>query len=176
MDLRRAQTARKEAPSNASERAEALRRALARPIPEPSAAARRAGETLEFVIEGIPVSGNNRGPNGDRWRARVTASVAAALPDGFRPFEGEAAAVIVYFHEGPCALDTDNIAKHTLDGLSGLVYADDRILSQVILRRTDQGPGLDLEDPPPLVAEWLGRAPDFVYVRIDPPPPHERMP
>ncbi len=131
---------------------------------------------FECVIEGLPVSANNDRKAARRWRQRV-AETAAGFLSGWRfRSEGDLAALIVLFHTGPFRLDTDNIPKHVLDALTGLVYRDDRMITQVIARRTRQGPGFVLTDPPPLVAAHLGACSHFVYVRIGDGPDHGAMP
>lgn len=131
---------------------------------------------FEFVVEGIPVSANNDRPAARQWKARVGTAAACYLRGwGFRD-TGELSALMVLFHTGPYACDTDNIPKHVLDALTGVVFDDDDRVTQVVVRRTRQLPGLEIIDPPPLVATHLGLCSHFLYVRIEDGPDHSAMP
>ncbi len=131
--------------------------------------------SFEFVVEGIPVSANNDRRAARRWKERVGTAALGHL-DGwqFRD-EGELSALLVLFHTGPYACDTDNIPKHVLDALNGIVFDDDNRVTQVVVRRTRQVAGFELSDPPPLVAEYLGTSSHFLYVRIEDGPDHRFM-
>lgn len=133
---------------------------------------------FEFVVEGIPLSGNNKGPEAREWRRRVAEAAADALPGWRVPRRNDPdiSAVLMFFHTGPCAIDTDNIPKHVLDALKGLAYEDDRIIAQVIVRRTEQRGGFELVNPPPLLVRHLGVTPQLLYVKLCGPPDHDQMP
>ncbi len=89
--------------------------------------------------------------------------------------------LLVFFHAGEPPADLDNIAKSTLDGMSAIAFGDDRQIAQLVLRRTclDE-PGLSIEASTPALSSALEQAideqRDFVYVRLDPPPDHRRLP
>lgn len=133
---------------------------------------------FEFVVEGIPLSGNNRNPEAREWRRHVADAAIEALPGWRVPRRNDPdiSAVLMFFHTGPCAIDTDNIPKHVLDALKGIAYEDDRIIAQVTVRRTEQKGGFELINPPPLIVRHLGITPQFLYVKLCGPPRHEEMP
>ncbi len=136
----------------------------------------RAAATFEAIVEGIPVSGNNERRAARVWKQMV-AEAAAPFVGTWRFRErGELSALMVLFHTGSKHCDTDNIPKHVLDALQGLVYANDRQISQVVVRQTRQHAGFVVTDPPPLVAARLGEISDFLYVRIADGPVHGIMP
>ena len=51
--------------------------------------------------------------------------------DAESPFVGEVMVVITYYFKGG-ALDVDNMPKPILDALNGLVYADDRQITDLV--------------------------------------------
>ncbi len=133
------------------------------------------GTCLEFIVEGIPVSANNDRRAARRWKERVGIAALQRMGSWAYRDSGELAAVMVLFHTGPYACDTDNIPKHVLDALTGLAFDDDDRVAQVVVRRTRQVSGFELLDPPPLVAERLGASSHFLYVRIEDGPDHTAM-
>ncbi len=131
---------------------------------------------FECIVEGVPISANNDRRAARKWRETVASAVAAALGDWRVRSDGELSALMVFFHTGPYVCDTDNIPKHVLDAMKGLVFDDDRRITQVTARRTRQGGGFEMIDPPALVIGNLGVVPHFLYVRIENGPNHSLMP
>lgn len=88
--------------------------------------------------------------------------------------------MIIYFYQGETTLDVDNIAKSLLDGLKGVLFRDDRQVSDLRIRKSRFGAGLSLTGASPYLLEAIERmsraGSDFVYVRIDPAPDHGRIP
>lgn len=131
---------------------------------------------LEFIVEGIPISANNDRRAARAWKARVAAAAAECLGSWRFREAGELSALMILFHTGPYACDTDNIPKHVLDALTGLAFDDDRRVTHVVARRTRQCAGFEIQDPPPLVAENLGFRSHFLYVLITDGPDHTALP
>ena len=63
--------------------------------------------------------------------------------DAESPFVGEVMVVITYYFKGG-ALDVDNMPKPILDALNGLVYADDRQITDLVCRKRDRNRDLQL--------------------------------
>ena len=61
-------------------------------------------------------------------------SVVGQVWDAEPPFVGEVMVVITYYFKGG-ALDVDNMPKPILDALNGLVYADDRRITDLYAAR-----------------------------------------
>jgi len=87
----------------------------------------------------------------------------------------EISAQIIHFYSEATNIDVDGIGKLILDALKSAIIEDDSIVSQVLLRKTNQV-GLTFTNPPLVLAETLGSADSFVYVRIKDAPNHEEMP
>ena len=88
--------------------------------------------------------------------------------------------MIIYFYQGEATIDVDNVAKSLLDGLKGVLFRDDRQVSELRVRKTPFGIGLSLTGATLYLIEAIERmsqtSSDFVYVRIDPAPDHGRVP
>lgn len=84
--------------------------------------------------------------------------------------------MIIYCHVDEANIDVDNMIKPILDALNGTVYMDDRLVSQVIARRTRLYGGLVIEGATEALAEGLEHGRDFVYVAVRDAPDHGRMP
>jgi Holliday junction resolvase RusA-like endonuclease len=135
----------------------------------------------DFVIWGVPVSHQANGQAVRRWRERVAIAAREAIPEEDCVLSSDLSLPLVFFHAGEAPADLDNIAKSTLDGMNAIVFGDDRQIAQLVLRRTclDE-PGLSIESSTPALTTALEQAideqRDFVYVRLDPPPDHRRLP
>ena len=136
------------------------------------------GMLFDFAVSGVPRAHSSRSRG--TWQAKVRAAAGAAWPVSRAVLEQEIAVLVVYFYRGATALDVDNMAKPILDSLSGIVYRDDGLISQLLVRKTELHEGLEIRDPTPALAEAVagssesGR--DFVYVRIDSAPDHGGIP
>ncbi len=88
--------------------------------------------------------------------------------------------MIIYFYHGETTLDVDNIAKSLLDGLKGVLFRDDRQVSELRVRKSRVSAGLSLIGASPYLLDAIERmsqaGSDFVYVRADQAPDHSRIP
>jgi hypothetical protein len=133
-------------------------------------------DAFDFVVAGIPASAQKKGPN-NRWQDRVRKAARTRWPRGAPPITEELSATIVYFYVDETNLDVDNIPKAILDALVNVVYTDDALVSQVLVRKTKLEPGLAIRNPPPELAQAMATARgDFVYVRFSSTPIHSEVP
>lgn len=65
-------------------------------------------------------------------------------------------------------MDVDNIPKPIVDALEGLVYMDDKQLTDITCRKRDLNSSLRVTNPSTVLAEGLGRRNDFLYIVIKP--------
>ena len=88
--------------------------------------------------------------------------------------------LIIYFYQGETTLDVDNIAKSLLDGLKGVLFRDDRQVSELVVRKSRLSAGLLLTGASLYLLDAVERmsqdASDFDYVRVDPAPDHGNIP
>ena len=92
--------------------------------------------------------------------------------DGEPPFMGEVAATITYV-SSRARLDVDNIPKPILDALTGLVYADDRQVADLLCRRKSLEPNLRIRNASPLFYESFRAGEQFLHVIVSNAPVQE---
>lgn len=118
-------------------------------------------DSIGFVVLGTPKSLQAKGRSKQVWRAKV----AAAWPLGHPAYVGDVSARLVFFFDSSTDLDVDNIVKPILDALTGLAYADDSQVMNVLAQKRDLN-SVALRDAPPEILAALIRGEDFVYVSI----------
>jgi crossover junction endodeoxyribonuclease RusA len=126
---------------------------------------------FEFLIEGPPVSQQTRRRQ-DRllhWRATVRAAAEARWPDGTPPVDQEISVEITHFFEGVPA-DVDNIVKPILDASKGLVYRDDRQITDLVSRRRPLEGPYTADPVSAVLAEGISLGREFLHIRVTPAP------
>jgi crossover junction endodeoxyribonuclease RusA len=91
---------------------------------------------FEFTVPGPPVSHQSRNKARlDAWR-RLVRSQAAKLWGSAAPLKQELKLDVRYYHEGEAVrIDNDNMVKPIQDALIGLIYVDDRLIIDTIVRK-----------------------------------------
>ena len=83
---------------------------------------------------------------------------------------------MVYYHERPAVLiDHDNMVKPIQDALAGLVYRNDRQITDAQTRKTNIDGRFRLRRISPVYARAFGSGKQFVYIRIEEAPNHEEL-
>jgi len=135
---------------------------------------------MEFIVVGAPRSANANPRSRRRWRERVARAARERLREEDGPTAQDVAVLIIYFYHGETTLDVDNIAKSLLDGLKGVLFRDDRQVSELVVRKSRLGAGLSLTGASLYLLDAVERmsqdASDFVYVRVNPSPDHGNIP
>ena len=135
---------------------------------------------IEFVVPGAPRRANANPRSRRRWRERVAAAARDSSLPGIPLADQNLGVVVIYFYFGETTLDVDNIAKSLLDALKGILFIDDRQVSQLLIRKTPLIAGLSLNGASPRllgIVDTMSRAgSDFVYVRVDSTPDLSRIP
>jgi Endodeoxyribonuclease RusA len=135
---------------------------------------------MEFIVVGAPRSANANPRSRRRWRERVARAARERLREEDGPTAHDVAVLIVYFYQGETTLDVDNIAKSLLDGLKGVLFRDDRQVSELVVRKSRLSAGLSLTGASLYLLDAVERMSqedsDFVYVRVDPSPDHGNIP
>ncbi len=119
---------------------------------------------FEFVIPGPPVSQQGKASARARWRQDVE-SAARAQWTGGGPDGGAVSVKITYFFVGD-APDVDNIPKPILDALNGLVFVDDRQVTDLLSRKRDLRNTLRIPDPPPTLLSYLGHMMPILHISV----------
>src|SRR6516165_973053 len=137
---------------------------------------------MEFIVAGAPRSANANARSRRRWRERVSRAAREQLREegGSGTTDQDASVLIIYFYQGEATIDVDNIAKSLLDGLKGVLFQDDRQVSELLVRKTRLSAGLSLIGASPYLLDAIEgvsqSGSDFVYIRADPAPDHSRIP
>jgi hypothetical protein len=135
---------------------------------------------MEFIVVGAPRSANANPRSRRRWRERVARAARERLREEDGPTAHDVAVLIIYFYQGETTLDVDNIAKSLLDGLKGVLFRDDRQVSELVVRKSRLSAGLSLTGASLYLLDAVERMSqedsDFVYVRVDPAPDHGNIP
>lgn len=99
------------------------------------------------------------------WMETVRRNAAQYWPAQEMPSTGRLMVTIVHFYEG-IELDLDNLPKPILDGIKGLVYEDDRQITDLVCRKRDLKENLPLPELPNLLLEGINRGYPFVYILV----------
>ena len=60
--------------------------------------------------------------------------------------------------------------------MSGTIFTDDALVTEVRARKTELGPGFAVDNPSGKLAAALASGGSFVMVRVEGPPKHTEMP
>jgi len=95
-------------------------------------------DPFEFFVEGPPLSQQTRNPRRLReWKEYVRAEATKLWPTQ-APVEIPLKLTVVYYHERPSvSIDHDNMIKPIQDALAGLVYKNDRQITDAQTRKTN---------------------------------------
>jgi crossover junction endodeoxyribonuclease RusA len=132
---------------------------------------------FEFVVDGPPVSQQANDPTRlPPWRAQVRAAAAERWPIADEPIAESIQILVTYFHEGEAIrLDNDNMVKPIQDALAGLIYIDDRQITDTKVRKTSLDGSFRVRGMSPVLAEAFLRNREFLYIRITSPPDHSEF-
>jgi crossover junction endodeoxyribonuclease RusA len=132
---------------------------------------------FEFTVSGPPVSHQSRNKARlDDWRKCVRAE-AAKLWGNVRPLTQPLRLAVTYYHEGEAIrIDNDNMLKPIQDALNGLVYLDDRLITDVTVRKTSIDGFFRIQRYESLVfLAALSKGDEFLHVVISSAPDHETL-
>jgi Holliday junction resolvase RusA-like endonuclease len=132
--------------------------------------------TFEFTVVGPPLSHQTKNrANLEAWRKRVQAA-AAKLWKRPAPLAVPLRMTVVYYHEGPAIrLDNDNMVKPIQDALNGLVYVDDRQVTDTVVRKTAITGAFKVRGASMVLLQAFSVGKEFLHVTIDPAPSHTTL-
>jgi crossover junction endodeoxyribonuclease RusA len=132
---------------------------------------------FEFVVDGPPLSQQTR--NRARlqlWKQRVRAAAEARIPGGQAPVRLAVSIKVTYYHDGPVhRMDNDNYVKPIQDALNGLVYFDDRQVTDTSIRKTDINGAFRIRRASLVLLEAFHRGEEFIHVIIEEAPDHREI-
>ena len=80
------------------------------------------------------------------------------------------------FYDGvPVRMDNDNMIKPIQDALIGLVYTDDRWITDTRVRRSDLNGSFRVKYMSLVLAEGFHRGQEFLYIKVEDAPNHEEL-
>ena len=96
---------------------------------------------IEFVIRDTPRSHQSSNTKGkELWKQKVGEIAGAhvrTLRDFFYIDSRPLAATIFYFPPAEMAGDVDNIVKLIIDGMTTVIYPDDKLLERIVVQKFD---------------------------------------
>lgn len=127
---------------------------------------------FEFIANGPPVSQQTRSRARLRvWKSAVQAAARQRWRTGQSPVGVRLKITVVYYHEAATvSIDNDNMVKPIQDALVGLVYSDDRQITDTRIRKTNIDGRFAVRGMSPVLAEGFVRGVEFIYVRVAPEP------
>ncbi len=133
-------------------------------------------EIFEFFVEGPPLSQQTKTPSRLREWKEYVRKEAAKLWHERQPHEGNLKLTVVYYHERQSVLiDHDNMIKPIQDALAGLIYRNDRQITDAQTRKTSIDGRFRLRYLSSVYARAFGSGKQFVYIRIEEAPTHEEL-
>jgi Holliday junction resolvase RusA-like endonuclease len=129
---------------------------------------------FEFTVPGPPVSHQSRNKAKlAAWRQMVR-TAASARWGAAAPLGVPLRITVSYYHQGLAVrIDNDNMVKPLQDALIGLVYQDDRLITDTIVRKTSIDGLFRVRGYPLVLLEALSQGDEFLHVVIDEAPHHE---
>jgi hypothetical protein len=80
---------------------------------------------------------------------------------------------VVYYHDGiAIRLDNDNMVKPIQDALNGLIYVDDRQITDTVARKTSLDGSFKVRGMSSVLAVAFVGGVEFLHVVIEAAPPH----
>ena len=120
---------------------------------------------FEFVVPGSPVSQQTRRKELLREWMHTVQQVARQGWVAEPPLVGAVAVTITWFYDSDL-LDVDNIPKAVLDALKGIVYDDDRRVSDLLCRKRDLSEELVIQNPSTTLLDSLHDGQPFLHVSV----------
>lgn len=132
---------------------------------------------IEFTVSGAPASHQAQSRVRLRdWRGAVRDAASAVWPAQQTPLAGRLQITVVYYHEGSeVRLDNDNVLKPIQDALIGLIYVDDRQITDTMIRKTSIDGQFVLRGISPILAAAFSQGVQLVYIRVDDAPDHAEL-
>lgn len=132
---------------------------------------------FEFTISGPPVSWQTKDRTRlQEWKADVRLEASRHWPAGDSPHRERVEITVTYYHDGPAVrIDNDNLLKPIQDALNGLVYEDDRQITDVSVRKTDLNGRFAVRGMSPVLADAFCAGTEFLHIRIEQAPDHGEL-
>jgi crossover junction endodeoxyribonuclease RusA len=125
---------------------------------------------FEFTVVGLPLSHQTKNkPKLRAWKARVRAAAEALWPPAEPPTDHLVKVTVVCYYESRFP-DVDNFHKPIQDALQGLVYKDDKQVTDGAPSRREINSPFVVRYMSPVLASAFVAGDEFVHVIVDHPP------
>jgi crossover junction endodeoxyribonuclease RusA len=127
---------------------------------------------FEFVVDGPPLSHQTQDRKRlARWRNKVRKAAARLWKD--IPLSVALKITVAYYHEGTEVLmDNDNMIKPIQDALNGLLYIDDRLITDTVIRKTPIDSPIRARGASLTLLRAYSKGREFLHIQIDHSPDH----
>lgn len=132
---------------------------------------------FEFIVDGPPLSYQTRDRRRLRaWEQTVQTEARKRWPQGQLPLTSQLQITVVYYHDAiTINMDNDNMVKPIQDALKGLVYVDDKQITDIRVRKTNLDGSFRVRGMAPILAEGFCKGSEFLYIRIEQAPDHSEL-
>jgi Holliday junction resolvase RusA-like endonuclease len=131
----------------------------------------------DFTVIGTPISVNARSRSAiSQWKQIVATEARAIWPAGEAPLTDGLQIHITCYHDSAPPLDVDNMIKPIQDALKGIVYVDDRQLTDTAGHLRDVNERFEVRGMTPEQARGFVSGQPFVHIRIELSPSISRLP
>jgi crossover junction endodeoxyribonuclease RusA len=121
---------------------------------------------FDFIVEGPPVSQQTRKKVRLRaWKQAVRDAATQYWNAGDQPTPDDVSIVVTNFYE-TAAPDVDNIVKPIQDALIGLVYIDDKQITDCQTRKRDINRAFIVKGVSRALADGFVNYKDFIHVKV----------
>ena len=121
---------------------------------------------LEFVVMSTPISAQGSAEAKRLWKQLVKSAADDALKSGDQPSNDSLTLRIAYFYMDAPAADLDNIVKPIQDALTGIAFANDVQVVDLIASMRPKAGNDRFEMSVSLSSGFAGNS-DFVHVVVD---------
>ncbi|CAN5563726.1 hypothetical protein BH10CHL1_BH10CHL1_07220 [soil metagenome] len=132
---------------------------------------------FEFTVDAPPISHQTRRAQRlQAWKQVVRNAAIQRWPKNTSPFKSRLKITVCYYHDGVAVrIDNDNMVKPIQDALNGLVYEDDRQITDIQVRKTDINGSFRVRGMSPVLADAFIKGKEFLYICIELAPDHEEL-
>lgn len=103
------------------------------------------------------------------WKAKVRQAAVARLPIG-TPTIGDSVQVIIAHYYDKARPDIDNCIKPILDALNGVIYDDDKQITDLTVRQRNINGLFRVRGMSLILAHAFANGEEFIHIKIDAPP------
>lgn len=126
---------------------------------------------IEFVIRDTPRSSQGSNASGkEEWKRKV-GDAAKAREDALKEFYltdyRPLAVTIFYFPPDKMQGDVDNIVKLIIDGMTPIIYPNDRVIERVIVQKFEPEVEIVVHSLTDTLEQALEMIRPVIYIRID---------